>query len=549
MFSKLFNKPANCDVVVLGSGAAGLTAALLAHDSGASVQIVEKTARVGGTSAVSGAGIWIPNNHLMAEIGGQDSRDEALAYCRALTMERAADELLTTFVDTAPVMLKYLEAHTSLRFSAMSAPDYYPETPGGKLKGRSVEPRLFDATALGAWRDKVRAPSMMTFCMTLEEIYHVYQAFYRPWAVPQDLLVDRMARGLASLGQALVCGLLHAVLQRNIPILLDSRAVELLHDDRRVAGVALRRAVDGETIRIHARKAVVLATAGFEWNKDMQAKFLPGWITHPNSPPFNEGDGLRMAMAVGADLANMSESWNYPSIAIPGETYEGRPLARGIKAERSGPHIIWVNAQGRRFVNEAANYNSVGKSFHEPKTNAPGYRNMPAWAILDKQFRDRYVVGTATPDDPDPDWLIKADTLAGLAAKAGIDAQALEDTVARWNQYVAQGRDPEFQRGDSAFDRYQGDHSAAHPNLGTIAVPPFYAMPVHPGALGTKGGVRTDAHARALDTDGRPIPGLYAAGNVAASITGPSYYGVGATLGPAMTWGYIAGRHAAQRHS
>jgi 3-oxosteroid 1-dehydrogenase len=242
----------------------------------------------------------------------------------------------------------------------------------------------------------------------------------------------------------------------------------------------------------------------------------------------------------------MNELWNYPSIKVDGEIYEGRPLSRAIKAERSGPHVIWVNSKGRRFVNEAANYNSVGKLFFVLDPNKPSLENFPAWAIFDQQYRERYVAGTAMPDDPDPPYLIRADCLEDLAAAAGIAFSGLRETILRWNCCVLAGRDSDFGRGDSAFDRYQGDRKASQPNLGTIERPPFYALPLHLGALGTKGGPVTNVSGQVMHVRGQPIPGLYAAGNVAASITGPSYYGIGSTLGPAMTWGYLAGRHAAQ---
>ncbi|WP_253485830.1 FAD-dependent oxidoreductase [Natronocella acetinitrilica] len=528
------------DVLVVGSGAAGLTAAILAHDQGSRVLVLECSDKVGGTTAVSGGGIWIPNNHHMHEVGASDSRQEALAYCKAMTMGRADESLVETFIDTAPEMLRYLEEHTPLHFTPLTTPDYHPEERGGKLRGRSVEPAPFAAGRLGAWRDKLRQPSMMSFSMTLQEVFETYQAFYRPWDVPQDLMVERMEQDLVTLGQALAGSLLSAVLEREIPIRLDARAQELIIHDGRVAGVRLDK---GE--QVLAERAVVLASAGFEWDDDLKSKFITGTVPYPNSPPFNRGDGLKMAMALGADLANMGEVWNYPSIIIPGETYEGRPLSRGIKAERAGPHVIWVNARGQRFVNEAANYNSVGKAFFTMDTSGPNYRNLPAWAVLDQQFRSRYIVGTATPDDPDPDWLPRADSLRGLAEQLGIDPDGLEETVERWNTFVRAGRDRDFGRGDSAFDRYQGDHKAPHPTLGTIEEPPFYSLSLQPGALGTKGGPRTNASAQVLDVEGQPINGLYAAGNVAASITGPSYYGVGSTLGPVMTWGYIAGKAAA----
>jgi 3-oxosteroid 1-dehydrogenase len=531
------------DVVVLGSGAAGLTAAILAHDHGARVLVAERTDKVGGTTAVSGGGIWIPMNHHMHEVGVEDSREEALAYCKAIAMGKVEEALIETFVDTAPRMLRYLEERTPLRFSAMTATDYHAELPGGKLSGRSVEPKPFDTNTLGEWRTKLRPPSSSPFPVTRQEAFGEFDAFYRPWTIPQELVAERMAKGIVALGQAVAAGLLKAVLDRKIPILLRTRARSLIVEDGRVVGVRVER--DSGPTDIRVKRAVVLATAGFEWNESLKARFLGGPITGANTPPFNEGDGLVMAMEVGADLANMGELWHFPSIMIPGEVYENRPLARGIVAERSGPHVIWVNAQGRRFVNEAANYNSVGKVLFEIDTSRHVYRNLPAWAILDSQYRRQYVLGTTMPEDPDPDWLPRAETLQQLAALVGIDPKGLEETVARWNGFVRQGKDLDYAKGDSAYDRFQGDKEAPNANLGTIEKPPFYALPVYTGALGTKGGPRTNGKAQVMSVRGLPIPGLYAAGNVAASIAGPGYYGRGATLGPAMTWGYIAGTCAA----
>lgn len=531
------------DVVVLGSGAAGLTAAILAHDRGAKVLVVERTGKVGGTTAVSGGGIWIPMNHHMHEVGVQDSREEALAYCKAIAMGKVEDHLIETFVDTAPGMLRYLEERTPLKFSAMTATDYHAELPGGKLSGRSVEPQPFDTNTLGEWRKKLRPPSSSPFPVTRQEAFGAFDAFYRPWTIPQDLVAERMGKGIVALGQALAAGLLKAVLDRKIPILLDTRAKALIVEGGKVVGVRVER--DGAPMDIRVKGAVVLATAGFEWNESLKSRFLGGPIAGANTPPFNEGDGLVMAMEAGADLANMGELWHFPSIMIPGEVYENRPLARGIVAERSGPHVIWVNAQGRRFVNEAANYNSVGKTLFEIDTSRHAYRNLPAWAILDSQYRRQYVLGTTMPEDPDPDWLPRAETLQQLATLVGIDPKGLEETVARWNGFVRQGKDFDYDKGDSAYDRFQGDKEAPNANLGTIEKPPFYALRVHTGALGTKGGPRTNGKAQVMNVRGLPIPGLYAAGNVAASIAGPGYYGRGATLGPAMTWGYIAGACAA----
>ncbi|MBK0392128.1 FAD-dependent oxidoreductase [Ramlibacter algicola] len=532
-------------MVVVGSGAAGLTAAILAHDSGAKVLIVERTGRIGGTTAVSGGGIWIPLNHHMGVLEFSDTREDALEYCRRQAMGRVDEALIRTFVDTAAPMIRYLEDHTPLTFRAMTTTDYQPEVPGGRMGGRSIEPQPFDTRVLGEWQSRVRPPSAFAFPITRQEALGEYDAFFRPWQIPQELAAERMMNGIVTLGQALVAGLLKAVLDRNIPILFDTRGRKLVVESGRVTGL-LAEGADRAPIAIGASRGLVLATAGFEWNRRLQAQFLQAPIENPNTPPFNEGDGLMMAMEVGADLANMAEVWHFPSLMIPGESYEGHPLSRALLSERNGPHVIWVNAKGKRFANEAANYNSLGRQLQEMQTGHPEAANLPAWAILDHQFRSRYVVGTTMPEDPDPQWLVKADTLEALAAKTGIDARQLAATVARWNGFVQKGVDEDFGKGQSRYDRSQGDREAALPNLGSIEKPPFYAVRVTTGALGTKGGPRTNENAQVLDVRGQPIPGLYAAGNVAASITGPGYYGRGATLGPGMTFGYIAGRTAAR---
>lgn len=529
------------DVVVVGSGAAGMVAAIVAHDRGAKVVIVERTNKVGGTTAVSGGGIWIPLNHCMEKLGVLDTREEALAYCKALTMGVVEDEVIETFVDTAAEMIRYIEAQTPLKFNAMTAPDYHPEVVGGKSAGRSIEADPFDSRLLGDWQNRLRPPNAFAFPITRQEAFGKFDAFYRPWLVPQDLAVERMANGIVALGQALAAGLLKAVLDRDIKILLDTRVNELIVEDAQVIGVKAQN--ESGLLYLNASLGVVLASGGFEWNKRLTEKFIPGIIENPNSPPFNEGDGLIMAMEVGADLSNMAEAWNFPSFMIPGETYEGRPLSRAINAERNGPHVIWVNRHGKRFVNEAANYNSIGKAFQDIETNEAAFENLPAWAIVDSQFRSNYPLGTSMPEDPDPQWAVRADSLHELAKKVGIDAKELERTIVRWNGFVREGKDEDFGKGESKFDRFQGDKEAPQPNMGTIEKGPFYALPIHTGALGTKGGPRTNKHAQVLNVRGNPIAGLYAAGNVAASIAGPGYFGRGSTLGPGMTWGYIAGNH------
>jgi succinate dehydrogenase/fumarate reductase flavoprotein subunit len=292
---------------------------------------------------------------------------------------------------------------------------------------------------------------------------------------------------------------------------------------------------------------VVLACGGFEWSEGLKKKYLPGVITHPNTPPLNEGDGIVMAAELGADLAGMHEVWWMPSTSVPGEEYEGKPYSQLCIAERACPHTILVNGKGMRFANEAANYNDLGKAFSHFDENGTGFRNLPAYAILDSQYREKYSLLTVSPGDLDPDWFIKDDTLEGLAEKIGVAKEGLLETVARFNGFVRDGKDRDFGRGDSAYDRYVGDISAPHPNLGTIEKPPFYAAPMYPGCLGTKGGPRTNEDAQVLDVRGEVINGLYAAGNAMAAVSGPSYYGGGTCIGLGVTFGYLAGTHAARQ--
>jgi succinate dehydrogenase/fumarate reductase flavoprotein subunit len=309
-------------------------------------------------------------------------------------------------------------------------------------------------------------------------------------------------------------------------------------------GVALER--EGKEFLVRADGGVVLACAGFEWNEEMKEKFLPGPLTHPQSPPFNEGDGLVMAMEVGADVGNMTEAWWIPSGVVVGEEYEGKGLSRFIVAERNLPHTIMVNRFGERFVNEGATYNEMGRVFHQFDPNVYGHHNLPCWLVFDRQYRERYPLMTVMPGDPDPEWLERDETLEGLGLKVGIDPQRLQATVNRWNGFVHQDRDLDFNRGQRAIERYYGDPGYREPNFGTIEKPPYYALPLYPGALGTKGGPRINVKGQVLNVRGEVIGGLYGAGNVVASPAGPAYWAGGGTIGPAMTWGYICGTNAAK---
>ncbi len=528
----------DADVIVVGSGAAALAAALAAHDAGSTVAVIERAESVGGTTAVSGGGVWMPRNHVT---GADDSREEALAYMERLTNRRAPLDLLERYLDEGPEIIAGLEKRTKLGFGPISWPDYHPEMEGARSSGRMIEPALFDSNLLGDWKKLIRRAPVLGLPITLQESTVEWTPSYTPSRYDGTEIRRRVEAGLVACGQALIGGLLAGCLERGIQPLVRTRAVEIMTNGGKVTGLVLEE--DGRRFDTHSR-AVVLASGGYEWNSELCSRFLPGHLTHPTSPPTNEGDALLMAMEVGADIANMNEAWWYPAGAIPNDDYEGRQLARFIAVERTAPHSIMVNRFGQRFVDEAANYNDMQKAFFSFDANEASPRHLPCWVIFDQQYRRRYPVINLRPSDPDPDWLLRGETVDELAGRTGIEPLGLRETISRWNGFVSTGRDRDFHRGDSFYDRFHGDPTSPHPNLGTIEEPPYFACPVYLGAVGTSGGPRTDVNGRVQHVRDRPIPGLFGAGNAIASPAGPAYFGGGTTIGMALVWGHIAGREA-----
>lgn len=525
------------DIIVLGTGAAGLCAALTARTQGASVGLFEKAATVGGTTAVSGGVVWLPA-HDRPDVPDAPSVDEGLTYLRALSNETMDDELIEVFVRDAASTLEFLEAHSPIRFSvAKGFPDYKPELPGGRPQGgRSFNPAPFDFGELGEWASRVT-----TFPQDFSNVGFDAETRARMWG---DLGLAEDA-DVRVTGAALVGALLRGLLDRDVVPQTRSRAVGLLGEGEAVTGVALETP-EGR-IEVSAGRGVVLATGGFEWDDELVKAFLRGPMHGPVSPPYNTGDGLRMAMRRGAALGNMAHAWWVPVVKLPDDVYEGRPRNRSVRLERSRPRSIIVNRYGRRFANEAADYNSLGGPFHQFDATRFEYPNMPAWIVFDQAHLDAYGFLGVEPGDPVPDWFHRSSDLADLARRTGIELEGLASTLASWNAHVAEGRDPDFGRGASAYDGWWGDTSkptTAQRTLGPIDTPPFYAVEVDLGCLGTKGGPRVDADGRVLDVDGQPIAGLYAAGNAMAGPTGMAYGGAGGTLGPALVWGHRAALHA-----
>lgn len=526
------------DVVVVGCGAAGVAAALSAQHHGATALVLERSDKLGGTSAVSAGGAWIPNNHHMHEVGSTDSREQALTYLRSLSLGGMDLELAEIFVDEAPAVSRFLEAETPLSFCATSLPDYHPEMPGGTF-GRTLTPELFPARELGDLRPHLRSVPGHPVPLCWEDIQNGINL------LDPAVIADRVAKGLVGGGEAMMGALIKGALDKGVEFRRNVRARRLVIDDGVVVGIECES--EGQVRRIGARRGVILASGGFEWNKDLVRDHVAGPIDAPLSPPSCEGDGLIMAMEAQAAIANMKEAAWMPSICIPGEKYDGQQYSRLTGGERANPRSIIVNRAGKRFANEAHNYNDLGRVMHNFDEMSFDYPNLPAWIIVDHGYMERYPFAGRLPNEPAPKWMAAAGTLRDLAEKIGVDPDGLQATVERYNAHAENGFDADFGRGSSSYDLAFGDqaHEGALQTLGPLDRAPFYACRVYSGVLGTKGGPKINARSEVLDVRGGSIAGLYAAGNVSAGFTGMAYPGGGGSVGPALIFGHIAGRNAA----
>ncbi len=551
------------DVLIVGSGAGGLTAACCAADFGASVLVLEKAPYYGGTSASSGGGLWIPNNHLMRAAGMEDSREQALAYLEALTSDAVDRSLIEAFVDNGPEMLEYLEQHTRVANEAMvQYADYYQSIPGAAPGGRSTDPKPYHAKHLGAAFKALGHSHVQTKVFGLIGYSNLEGAVLLSKApgwlkVVTKLVLEYAADVIGRLqsrrsrrlvmGNALVGRLRHSLLDRNVEVRTNSPVSELLQDsDGRVC------AVQCAGRRINARKAVILASGGFEHNQALRERFLPSPSRSDWSAayPYNTGDLLLAGERIGAQLHLTEEAWWGPTIKLAKED-----RARMLFTERSMPGCIMVNQRGQRFVNESVAYTAATQAMYQRNEDGS---NLPCYAIFDARYRREYPFGPLLPKAMHLDWLqaahIKRDflhrapSLNALAQKLNIDADELCATVERFNTFATHGVDEDFHRGENSYDQMYGDvRLAPNPCLAPLQEPPFYGVEIYPGDIGTKGGLKTDALARVLQQDGSVIEGLYAIGNCAASPMGRSYPGAGATLGPAMTFAYIAAKHICGR--
>ena len=533
------------DVVVVGSGGAGFATAMGAADSGLSVLMIESTDMWGGNTAMSGGGMWLPNNPLMQRDGVGDSREEALTYLEATIGDagRATSrERKEAFVDGVADFVLTAEKY-GMEFSrAADYPDYYPELPGGKI-GRAIEVTPIDTKRIGDWAKSLRM--LMAVPIKTDDVWLIGRAWSTPGGMVRGArvvsrIVGGVVRGkhLAGIGAGLATSFCEVVvLTQGTPLWLDAPLEELLVENGRVVGV--RTTHDGRPVRVGATKGVMLAGGGFDFNKAWRQEHH-GIDGTPSGSPGSLGTPIALAQDIGAAVELMDDAWWGASVA---PTEGGSPSF--IVGERSMPFSIMTDAAGDRFANESESYVDLGHRMLEHDKDGP------YWLISDVRHSRRYFRTFAM--DPrankamkEAGIIVKADTIGALAATLGMDPARLQATIDRFNGFARAGVDGDFGRGNSAYDRYYGDPTV-HPNanLGPLEKGPFTAVRVVIGDLGTKGGVLTDAEARAVREDGTVIEGLYAAGNTSASVMGRTYPGPGSTIGPAVVFGLRAARHMA----
>ena len=555
------------DLLVMGSGAAGMGAAVRGHDLGMEVLLVEKSEVYGGNSAMSGGVCWVANNPGMAAEGIPDSDEDGFEYLKHITKGEVPDDRLWLYIRESKRVLAYLHDKTHVRYIPLAKyTDYYPEAPGGRPGGRSMDPLPFDGAKLREDLLRLRRPHPQSqilgkFGITAKEAQAAIGVgfttmMFMAWQMLLYLLrhFKRKRWGRDTklcAGNSLMGRLLLSLKDRKVPTWLNTSVEELVFEDGKAVGAVLTK--DGETVRVRASRGVVLAAGGFSRNLEMRQKYQRHPITTEwtAGTPSNTGDAIQMGHAAGGALGLMDEAWWTPVSLVPRS-----PFSWVLVVEKSLPHGLFLNQDGKRFTNEAAPYIDVVNGMYDDveKTGAAD----PRWFhIFDATYRKSSIAGPVAPGKVMPDkrlprryrdgnFLYKAETLDELCEQLQIPTVTAKAAIERFNENAVKGEDPDFNRGWSAQDRYYGDPNVK-PNcsLGPIETGPFYAVQIYPGDLGTKGGLVTDARSRVLKEDGQVISGLYAAGNTAESVMGRTYPGAGGTIGPALTFGFLAAEDAA----
>lgn len=562
--------PQDVDVVVVGSGAGGMAAALRASHHGLDVLMIEKAHQYGGTSATSGGVLWIPNHGLGGEA---DDDEDAMLYLRSIMRGAVREDRVRAYVDNGRKAAAFLnEEGLRLRYYP-GWPDYFSDAPGARAT-RSLLPEVVDGAALGEELLLIRSqPSafrlLNRYTLDLEQAFalaaqprgwqwialKIVAKYWLDW--PWRFKTKRDRR--MTMGNALIGGMRLAMMKRGIALRLNTRLVDLVQEGGRVAGVIIER--NGRQHRIGAHKGVIIAAGGFEQNQAMRDANLPvpGNVKWSHTPAgANTGDSTIAGRKVGAATEFMDKFWWAPSMQLPATDTPNHDVTHQMFFDYHHPHSVCVNQNGHRFVNECTSYDEFGIAMVEDAKQTGG-ANAPCWMIFDATYRKKYTCGGLMPSTLQPDknvpsnwwdnYIFRADSVAELARKIEIDSGAAEATVANMNGYAKTGKDPQFARGETEYERFAGGDSRVSPNscIGPIDTPPYYAMRVDLGDIGTKGGLKADALARVLDEADRPIPGLYAVGNAAGCPFGDAYPGGGGTIGPSVTFGFIAANHIAEQ--
>ncbi|WP_233255385.1 FAD-binding protein [Naasia lichenicola] len=536
------------DFLVAGSGAAGLSAAITATLNGLDVLVVESEEKWGGTTCISGGGLWVPNNPVMKKAGIQDSIEEALAYMDAIIPDLGpwtSRERKLAFLTAIPTYVNMLSDQGIVWSRSKDYPDYYPDLPGSKT-GRAIELRSFNMRKLRGYQKKSRMDQGIPAPLRNDDVWLLGRA----WSSPHGFLrgaqfIFRTLRHLVAgdqergMGPALAGSLMYIVRRHGVPVWLRSPITEVIVEDGRAVGAIVTNR--GRQLRIRARRGVMLAAGGFARNTEWREKYqgIPGWSAAPDG---QLGTGIKVGMDIGGDIAMMEDAW----------WGAGVKMASGansfVLGERSFPYSMVVDQSGERYLDESESYVDFGHHMLERDKVSPAIHS---WLVTDARHTRRYL-NTFTlmgkKELIEQGEIVVADTLAELASKTGMDRATLLATVARFNGFAKEGVDRDFQRGRTSYDRYYGDPGVKpNPNLGALEKGPFHAFKLYPGDLGTKGGLVTDEHARVLREDGSSIDGLYAAGNNTASVMGHTYPGPGSSISPAGIFGYLGALHAAQQ--